>query len=239
MKIDDLFTTWKRDMLRAPADEAGGGDTTTTNDTPGEAGDGKTEDGNGTEGAPKGVIDAEAGDGGTDDANKDGEEATEEAAGGDTVPADGKYEFELPEGVELSDEDRTTWSDTFKDLGLTTGQAQKLIARQVAMMEADAQNTEKAIVQRMADDLKAAKADKEIGGDKWDTTVGHIKSAYKVIGGTALRDLIVQSGRANDPEIIREMARIGARIGDDSFDPSNPANAQPASLEDRWYGAKT
>lgn len=154
----------------------------------------------------------------TDDADKEGEnkdgEAKPDAA--DVVPEDGKYELAMPEGFEVDQGLLDALGPEFKELGLTQGQAQKLadkfIASQQAKAEAMGAKWSETIT-KWADD---AKADKEIGGDKWDNTVSSASRAVKTLGTPALREYLNASGGGNHPELIRFMAKVGAMIKEDS-----------------------
>ena len=154
------------------------------------------------------------------------------------MPEDGAYEFEIPEGVELSDEDKTQWSETFKELGLTRAQAAALVANQSASALAQAEATREFLVQQQTEHLEAAKADKEIGGDKWDESVTLANKGLEALQGSAIKDLILQTGNANNPEMIRELRRIGLMTKDDTFE-NGSTHEEPPSKETSWYGGTT
>lgn len=132
------------------------------------------------------------------------------------VPEDGKYALTMPEGVEVDQELLDALGPEFKDLGLTNAQAQKLADKFIASQQARVEKQGEAwsaTLTKWADD---AKADKEIGGDKWDTTVSSSQRAVKTLGTPELRDYLNASGGGNHPELIRFMAKVGAMIKEDS-----------------------
>lgn len=134
----------------------------------------------------------------------------------DVVPEDGKYDLTMPEGFDVDQSLLDAVAPEFKELGLTKSQAQKLadkfIEAQQARVEKQAQGWSETIT-KWADD---AKADKEIGGDKWDATVSSASRAVKTLGTPELRDYLNASGGGNHPELIRFMAKVGAMIKEDS-----------------------
>ncbi len=137
----------------------------------------------------------------------------------DQVPTDGKYDLKLPDGVALDQELLDALGPEFKEAGLTNGQAQKLAeAYTKVLQERSAKETEgwSNTVAKWVDD---AKADKEIGGDKWDVTVAASQRAINKLGTPALKEYLEASGGGNHPELIRFASKVGAMIRED--DPAN------------------
>lgn len=145
-----------------------------------------------------------------------GDDKPAETDPADVVPEDGKYDLTMPEGFEVDQALLDTIAPEFKELGLTKSQAQKLADKfaeaQQARVEKQAEGWS-ATITKWADD---AKADKEIGGDKWDATVSSASRAVKNLGTPELRDYLNASGGGNHPELIRFMAKVGAMIKEDS-----------------------
>ena len=195
----------------------------------------------------------DAGEGGDDDQTDEEKEAAAKAA---EVPEDGVYEFDVPEGVEFTDEAKTYWSGKFKDMGLTRGQAQTLVAAQSEQVAAEQKAYADFIDNQQKEHKAAAEADKDIGGDKWDETVklanaglralrGGPKAGKNPDGSTregkpegALESLILTSGNGNNPEILRELRRIGQAYANDKFEDGN-STPEKGALEKNWYGATT
>ena len=151
----------------------------------------------------------------------------------DKVPEDGKYSLTMPDGVELDAELAEALGPEFKELGLTNAQANKLVGKYIETMqkrgEAHAASPEGAWSSAAHDYFKAngtpdkwadtAKADKDIGGAKWDGTVSDARRAIDKLGTPALKDFLNASGGGNHPELIRMFAKAGALIKED-----NPPN---------------
>lgn len=134
----------------------------------------------------------------------------------DTVPEDGKYELTMPEGVELDAELLDAVSSDLKAKGYTRREAQSLADKFIKVQQeremkraADWADT----IQKWADD---AKADKEIGGDKWEATVVASRRAVDRLGTPALKEYLNATGGGNHPELIRFMAKVGAMIKEDN-----------------------
>lgn len=155
-------------------------------------------------------------------------EGEAEADPADTVPDDGKYDLKMPEGVEVDAAMLDQFSPVFKELGLTTKQAQaladKFIEAQTKQGETQAQNWS----QTVAGWVDQAKSDPEIGGAKWDSTVKSASGVVQRFGNDALREYLNASGAGNHPELIRFMAKVGAMIGEDNPAISENPGKKPA-----------
>jgi hypothetical protein len=138
------------------------------------------------------------------------------------VPEDGKYTIAVPEGFVVDQKLVDALGPEFKEMGLTQGQAQKLADKFMTVKadEAKAQQTAwTKTVSQWADD---AKADADMGGDKWDGTVSKAVKAMDALGTPALKKYLDASGGGNHPEIIRVFAKVGDMISEDS-PPNNGA----------------
>ncbi|MGJ5032274.1 hypothetical protein ACQR1I_35930 [Bradyrhizobium sp. HKCCYLS2038] len=133
----------------------------------------------------------------------------------DTVPADGKYVLKMPEGVKVDQAMVDALGPDFKELGLTSKQAQKLADKFVEVQQKRAADQGTAWAARVAGWAEEAKADKDIGGDKWDGTVKNATRAVNALGTPELKDYLETTGGGNHPELIRFMAKVGAMIRED------------------------
>lgn len=134
----------------------------------------------------------------------------------DKVPEDGKYDLKMPEGIEIDTELAEALGPEFADLKLTNAQAQKLVDKYIEIQKGREEGKFKTwgeTIQKWADD---AKADKEIGGTKWDGTVSNARRAVDTLGTPELREYLNASGGGNHPELIRFMAKVGAMIKEDN-----------------------
>lgn len=165
-----------------------------------------------------------------------GDDASEgdKADPADTVPEDGKYDLKMPEGVEVDTALLETFAPQFKELGLTTKQAQaladKFIEAQTKQGEAKSQEWAKTV----SGWVDQAKADPEIGGANWDSTAKTASGVVQRFGTPELKEYLNASGAGNHPELIRFMAKVGAMIGEDnpaiSENPGNKVAKDTASI---------
>lgn len=151
----------------------------------------------------------------------------------DVVPADGKYAITMPEGVQVDQELIDALGPEFKEIGLTGKQAQKIADRFTEIQTKRAKEyadkpegqwsmASYAYFQKNGTPDKwadTAKADKDIGGTKWDATVKDATRGINALGTPALKEYFDASGAGNHPELIRVMAKVGAMIKED-----NPAD---------------
>ncbi len=151
----------------------------------------------------------------------------------DTVPEDGKYAVTMPEGIPLDQAALDRFSPKFKELGLTNRQVQGIVAEEAARRKEEYENyantpeggwsmaaheyfTKNGTPEKWAEN---AKADKDIGGAKWDATTAAAKRAVTTLGTPELKEFFEATGGGNHPELIRFMAKVGAMIKED-----NPAS---------------
>lgn len=251
MKINTMSTLLGTAFmpLWAPADEGGSGGGTdgtdvseTGNDTSGDEGKTQTTETALGGGQPDDKSDegTALGDGAEDDDNAGEDEGEDdENAEDNQVPDDGVYDFgDMPEGIEIDDERRDAWSKQFKELGLTRAQAKGLAQMRATEAVAEIQSNTQRIEAQQTEHLAAAKADKDIGGDHWDESVRLANLGMKALGGDGIKGLILSTGNGNNPEMIRELRRIGELVKDDNFEAGSSREA-PVSTETKWYGETT
>lgn len=141
----------------------------------------------------------------------------DEGAKGEESKVPEKYEFTMPEGVEIDPAGVEAFSEFAKDAGLTQEAAQSLMNKLAPAMQArQAQVLETA----KANWASEAKADKEFGGDAFEQNLAVAKKAIDAFGSPELRTLLNESGLGNNPEIIRAFYRAGKAISEDRLVPS-------------------
>lgn len=230
--------SWLPMILRAPADDAGAAPV---------APDAALAETPAADATPETVLfpnEAKPGDeakeGAPDEGKKEGDEAKPDdkpAIDPDAVPDDGKYALTMPEGVSVDTELLDALGPEFKEMGLTNAQAQKLADKfaevqggRVAAHAGTPEGSWSAAAYQYYKENGSpdawpdrAKADKEIGGAKWDATVSSAGRAVNQLGTPELKDYLNKSGGGNHPELIRFMSKVGAMISED--DPASGATA--------------
>lgn len=190
-------------------------------------------------GEPAADTDAEA----QTEAEADGAKAEE---GENDAPAvvPEKYELVASEGQpELDPAALELATPVFQELGLTNEQAQKLIpvAEQFAASITESLNRQvlESVAEERAKWLAEAKADEEIGGNKWETSLVTAAKALDGLGfpkGSPLRNLLDDSGLGNHPEMIRAFVKVGRAISEDSdFPRSGAATTGARSAAESLY----
>ncbi|HAX9713560.1 peptidase [Serratia sp. IR-2025] len=159
-------------------------------------------------------------------------EAAEKAEKEKKPAAPEKYEFTAPEGLELDANALAVFEPIAKELGLSQEQAQKLvdIYPQIQQQQAEAWS------KQVADWGEQVKADKEIGGDKFNASVGAAQRALDQFGNTELREYLNASGLGNHPALVRFCAKVGKAMAEDTFVVPNQGGQRSAA--DILYGKK-
>ncbi len=159
-------------------------------------------------------------------------EAAEKSEKENKPAAPEKYEFTPPEGQELDANALAVFEPIAKELGLSQEQAQKLvdIYPQIQQQQAEAWS------KQVADWGEHVKADKEIGGDKFNASVGAAQRALDQFGNTELREYLNASGLGNHPALVRFCAKVGKAMAEDTFVVPNQGGQRSAA--DILYGKK-
>lgn len=148
------------------------------------------------------------------------------------VPEDGKYSLTMPDGIELDTELMDALGPTMAELKLSNGHAQQLVDKYIEAQTAREAKRAEEWTQTINGWADQAKADPEIGGNKFDTTLANAKSALTRFGTPDLNSYLETSGAGNHPEVIRLMAKVGAMIGEDNpaitDNPGKGAEVDPA-----------
>jgi hypothetical protein len=164
--------------------------------------------------------------------DKKADEKKEEKKDG---PPEAYEAFKLPEGVEVDTVKLEAAQPLFKELGLDQAGAQKLVDFYVNTVKgmSEAQQT----AWQAANDKWVAdvRADKEIGGDKFDESLGMAKKAIKQFGTPELQAAMKATGAGNHPEFIRAWARVGRAISEDKF-VTGEANVGKRSAAEIMFG---
>ncbi|WP_341896463.1 hypothetical protein [Sphingobium sp. YR657] len=132
------------------------------------------------------------------------------------------YELTPPEGLTIDADLLAEATPIFKEAGLSNDQAQAILPAAKSLME----KTQNATVQALIDSgnqqrkawLDAAKADEQIGGNKWDASLASSAKALDALGhpeGSDFRKALNETGFGNHPEMIRIFARLGEMVGED------------------------
>lgn len=133
----------------------------------------------------------------------------------DEIPEDGRYDFNLPEGMAIDEKLAEAMSPVLKDIGLTRGQAQALAGALAAHRQAEAAHGAHEWADIQTGWVNSARKDAEIGGARWDASVATAQGALARFGTPGLRTFLTESGGGNHPEVIRFMARVGSAIAED------------------------
>lgn len=146
--------------------------------------------------------------------SKDSTEAKAEA-----VPE--KYEFTMPDGVEMDSEMLAEFEPIAKELGLSQEKAQKLVDIQIKSLQklqaAHDIQQEEAFKEMTTQWATAAKADSEYGGAKFNENLSVAQKALKQFASEGLIEYLNSSGLGNHPEVIRTFVKVGKAISEDKF----------------------
>lgn len=172
--------------------------------------------------------DAKAGEKGAGTELTDEQKAEAEKAAADKAAADKaaeeadkaagppeKYEFALPDGMELDTALLEKADPVLRELGLSNEQAGKLANLIAEERVSEAQRQQDAYAQQVEDWGKSAREDKEFGGANFEKSVPIAQKAIAQFGTPELKALLAD-GLGNHPELIRFCVRVGKAMGEDT-----------------------
>lgn len=149
----------------------------------------------------------------------------------ETAPAvPESYEFKMPDGMELDKAAAGEFSALAKELKLDQATAQKVADIGAAMATRQAE----AHAAQVEAWVESVKTDKEIGGDKLAENLGVARQALDQFANPAARDILINSGLGNHPDVIKMFLAIGKAIGDDGFVKGSPPGSSE-SVADKMY----
>ena len=145
------------------------------------------------------------------------------------------FKPKLPEGVTLDEASLKEFTPLAKELGLKPEQAQKLVDLQVKTAAARQASETKARDDGLKTErdgwLKDLKADKDLGGTKWDDTLRVANKAFEKFADPALRQFLQATGLDAHPGLVRSFHKIGLALKDDSIAGSSSTGAGAPSAE--------
>ncbi|CAB4131906.1 putative protease [uncultured Caudovirales phage] len=154
-------------------------------------------------------------------------EGEQESTSDKPTGAPEKYEFTVPDGVNLDEAGLASFSEFAKELDMPQEAAQKMLEK---MGPAWQQRQADAISAVQNQWKEASTSDKEFGGEKLNENLAVAKKALDTFGTPELSKLLRESGIGNHPEIIRAFYRAGKAISEDSFVAG--AQGKPSSYKD-------
>lgn len=156
----------------------------------------------------------------TDNEATDSSESSEQAAD--------YTDFVVPEGIVLESETLAEFKAMAKGIGLKQEQAQGLTDLAIKLSQKWDEKQQSAKSEQIKIWDESARADKELGGDKFDTNLAVAKKALDNFATPELKELLNTTGIGSNPDVIRMFYRIGKSISEDS---AIPGTKSPSSIK--------
>lgn len=143
----------------------------------------------------------------TDGGKQDGDKAQQSQS-----VAPEKYEFKPPEGQAFDSDVLNVFSNVAKEQNLSQDAAQSILDQLAPALASKHA--------RLVDEARTlwadeAKADKEIGGEKFAENMAAYAKTVKTFASEGLQNLLKESGLDNHPEVIRMFLKINKSISED------------------------
>lgn len=174
-------------FLAPDGGDAGGGEG-------GAGGDGGTGGDGGAAGGSKSIFD-----------NPDGGNPPGDGGGAGEVPEN--YEFNLGEGLTITDEQKTAFTAIAKDAKLSQAQADSLLKMHSEIINGYMHAAEDAIEKNIAECQKLGLTSQE--------NLGFARTAVNTFGGSEAMQVLIDTGAINHPAVCKLFVTIGQLISED------------------------
>lgn len=181
-------------FLAPDGGDAGGGEG-------GAGGDGGTGGDGGVAGGSKSIFDNP--DGGNPPGDGSGNPAGDGVAG--EVPE--SYEFNLGEGLTITDEQKTAFTAIAKDAKLSQAQADSLLKMHSEIINGYMHAAEDAVEKNIAECQKLGLTSRE--------NLGFARTAVNTFGGSEAMQVLIDTGAINHPAVCKLFVTIGQLISED------------------------
>ena len=183
-------------FLAPDGGDAGGGEG-------GAGGDGGTGGDSGAAGGSKSIFDNP--DGGSNPTGDGSGNPAGDGGGAGTVPEN--YEFNLGEGLTITDEQKTAFTAIAKDAKLSQAQADSLLKMHSEIINGYMHEAEEAIEKNIAECQKQGLITKE--------NLGFAKAAVDTFGGSEAMQVLIDTGAINHTAVCKLFVTIGQLISED------------------------
>lgn len=202
---------WNKFFMDADGADAGGGE------VPPAGGEGAGD------GSPKNIFNAD--EGGEGDNPPTGGEGGGDAGGGEGAPqVPESYEFNLGEGLTITDEQKAAFTAIAKEAKLTQAQADGLLKMHSEILSGYMHEAEEAVEKNIAECQKLGLTTKE--------NLGYAKAAVDMFGGSDAMQVLVDTGAINHPAVCKLFITIGQLISEDNPPDSHVGGGKTVRPED-------
>lgn len=143
-----------------------------------------------------------------------------------------KYEWDLGEGVEVSEELAGEFEPIARELNLTNDQANKLASEMLPKVQKQMSDQ---WAKQVDDWRQKAESDPEFGGAKLEQTMTEARKALEVHGSKELTELLDQTGIGNHPALIRAFASMGRGLSEDQLIKPEAGPSEKKDLTEAFY----
>lgn len=132
-----------------------------------------------------------------------------------------KYDFKIPEGSLLTQEEVAKAEAYAKEKGMTQEEAQSFLQSEHDKFQ-DVFNARKVAFDKQVESWKEASLkDPEIGGENFAKNMEYAKRAVEKHGSPEMAELLNQSGLGNHPSFVKFFANYGKEMADDTVEIPN------------------
>lgn len=163
--------------------------------------------------------------------------ATKEAQAAQPVVPE-KYDLKAPDGSYLNPKQLEAVAEYSKGKKLTAEQAQELVNREHGAIKSFVEAQQAELKSKSEQWGKDARADKEIGGERFGEVTEGAKRVLAKIGNPTITKFLEDTGYGNHPDVIRMFAKLIPLFKEDTLVlPGSQATGTKSTAE-LFYGKK-
>jgi hypothetical protein len=146
------------------------------------------------------------------------------------------YDLKLPDGSQLNTSRLEQIAGLAKSKGLSQDQAQAMVNSESEALGAYVKGQLDQFEQMKSKWVDDAKADPEIGGEKFKENIELAHRVLKKFGTQTFSEELERTGFGNHPELVRVFAKIGKQMADDQLVIARAQGGEQKSAAELLYG---
>lgn len=162
---------------------------------------------------------------------------TEPVAGAQVTPPPVEVEYDLkaPENALFDNTHLEQFKGLAKELGLTPEAAQKLVERDNQLLSGFVDKRTQEWSTKTAQWGEQVKADKELGGENFNSTVTSARAALDRFASPEFKKMLNETGYGNHPELVRLFANIGKAMKEDRMVSTGAPVSKEKTMAEIFY----
>lgn len=150
-------------------------------------------------------------------------------------PVEVQYDLKAPDNALFDNTHLEQFKGLAKELGLTPEAAQKLVERDNQLLSGFVDKRTQEWSTQTAQWGEQVKADKELGGENFNSTVTSARTALDRFASPEFKRMLNETGYGNHPELVRLFANIGKAMKEDRMVSTGAPVSKEKTMAEIFY----